>query len=406
MKILLITQYFPPEPGAPSNRMQAFVDAMVRRGHDVTVICEFPNYPSGILRKQDKWKLFSVEDKGSYRIIRTFVLTFARKNNIKRLLYYMSFALSSAIASLLVERPDVIFSSSPPIFHVIGAMFAAWLQRSKLVLDIRDLWPDAVVEIDAMSKGRFIRWASWMENKLYRDSSMIFATNQGAKNKIEQRGGQGKTQVIYNGSYESILNWTGDVDSVRKKNNWENKVVILYAGIIGLAQDINSLLPLMKRFDDKVIFQIIGNGPQKADIVNSIQKLSLKNIEVKDTVPLAELIPHLYSADLLLVVLKESNLFETTIPSKFFDYMATGKPIITNVGGEVRQIMEEYNTGIYFSVSKENSFEQAVNTLVNNPDLRQKMGENGKNLVRNRYLRSNLSDLAVKEIEKFLNKEI
>jgi colanic acid biosynthesis glycosyl transferase WcaI len=116
LRVLLISQYFPPEPGAPSNRVKAFVDAMVARGHQVTVVCEFPCYPTGILQKSDRWRLFRVEDNDNFKVIRTFVVSLSNKNNIKRMLFYLSFALSSFVAILFLKRRDIVIASSPPIF--------------------------------------------------------------------------------------------------------------------------------------------------------------------------------------------------------------------------------------------------------------------------------------------------
>ncbi|MCP4580340.1 MAG: glycosyltransferase family 4 protein [candidate division Zixibacteria bacterium] len=401
MKILVITQYYPPEPGAPSNRLLAFVDAMHKRGHQVTVICEFPNYPDGKLQPGDKWRLFRVENKGNHRIIRTFVLTFAKKNNIKRMIFYLSFAFSSFITALFLKRHDIIFTSSPPIFHAFTAMLAAKIKKSNYVLDIRDVWPESALEVEAVSNPRLLRWGGYVEQKIYHSAVLIITTTKGFKNHIESLGGDGKTAICYNGSIEEILNWTGDVTSLRKSKGWSKKILVTYAGLIGLGQNLIDVLPEVKNItNDELLFVFIGDGPQKNEFLEKIEELKLSNVLVFNMMPLQDVISFLYSSDILLITLRESEYFKTVIPSKFFDSMAAGKPIVSNVNGELREIMEEYNTGIYFSFADKGSFGKAITALYNDQARRNQMGNNGKKVVESKYLRSKLAAEAIKRVEK------
>ena len=400
MKILIVSQYYSPEPGATSNRLESFAKAMVRRGHDVTVICEFPNHPRGILRREDRWRLYRKENvSGRYRILRTWVLAFPKKNNLKRVLFYLSFAISSLLAGLVSQRHDVVFTSSPPIFHALTAMLIARLKKAKFILDIRDLWPDSVVEFKAMPKGVLIRWAGLLEHMLYRSAATIFAVSEGLKEKIEARGGKEKVNIAYNGSEEAISGWQGDVRDFRERQNWSGKTVIMYAGLMGLGQNLSALIPLLKRnIRDDILFYFKGDGPQKAEFQRSISQSGLKNVIVEDAVPFNEIIPYMYGSDIMLVILRDSPFFRSAIPSKFFDYMASGKPILTNVDGELREIMEQNKTGVYFSLSEPESFDQALKTL-SDPAKAREYGENGKRIVMKKFMRSNIADKVVTIIE-------
>lgn len=400
MKILIVSQYYPPEPGAPSNRVSAFVEAMVRRGHQVTVVCEFPCYPTGMLRRADKWKLFRREKRDGYTVVNTYVMTFATKNNIKRMLYYISFAVSSFLAILSLRCRDIVFASSPPIFFAYSAMIAARLKRSALIVDIRDLWPDTVKEVEAVSNGRLMKCGAYIEKSLYKHATHIFTVSEGMKDKIEQRGGKGKTSIVYNGSFEQILYWQGSVDELRQKHGWGDKTIITYAGIIGLGQDILAVLPqIIKVNHDKIQFVFIGAGPQKEDLIAGFKREKFKNVQFFDAMSQAEVLPYLYASDILMVILREIPFFGNAIPSKFFDSMAVGKPVIANVDGELRKIMEDNQTGLYFSSQADGSFLEAVTTLANSPELRKTMGENGKKLVAERFLRSRIAEQAVKIME-------
>ena len=400
MRILIVTQYFTPESGATSNRLESFARGMADRGHDVTVICEFPNHPAGKLRPKDKWRLFRWEKHDNYKILRTAVLAFEKKNNIKRMLFYLSFAFTSFIGGLLVRRADVVFTSSPPIFHAYTAMLAARIRGSHFVLDIRDLWPDSALEIEAVSNKFFLKLGSFIEKQIYNHASLIFAVSKGIKEKIEQRGGQDKTHVAYNGSFEKILNWSGENAQVRSQPGWSDKTVVLYAGLMGLGQGLTNLIPEIQSMpNSNLSFIFIGEGVEKNLLDDKIKELKIENMRLVDSMPLDDVIPYMYAADFLFVILRDKELFKSAIPSKFFDCMAVGKPILSNVDGELREIMEKNSTGLYFSLKEPGSLKKAIETLINSPDKRIEMGENGKKLVASRFLRSKITAEAVKLIE-------
>ncbi|UCE64977.1 MAG: glycosyltransferase family 4 protein [Candidatus Zixiibacteriota bacterium] len=400
MKILVISQYYHPEPGATSHRLRSIVDAMVRRGHEVTVICEFPNHPTGILDRKDRWRLFRSEKNDSYRIIRTFVLTFARKNNIRRMLFYLSFSLSSFLAAVFLRKHDIVFSSSPPIFHVFAAMIAAMLKGSRFVLDIRDIWPEVALGIKAVSNSRLLKWGGYLERKLYKNAKLISATSMGQKKTIEERGGAGKTIVSYNGSDEDVLNWRGEVTDLRRSLGWENKIVVCYAGLIGLAQNLTSLLPEITQIDeDDIKFVFIGNGPGEDALKHAVDEIELKNAEFLHMMPRSDVIPFIYASDIMMVILHESEFFKITIPSKVFDYMAAGKPVVSNVDGELREIITSNNAGLYFSLRDKGSLGRVIKKLKNDAQLRSEMGDNGRRMVREKFLRSKLTDKLVEIME-------
>ncbi len=400
MKILVISQYYPPEPGATSNRLEAFVQAMVSRGHEVTVICEFPNHPTGRLSPGDRWRLFKVENKGTHKIIRTFVLTFTRKNNIKRMFFYLSFACSSFIAGLFLRRRDIVFASSPPIFHVYTAMLTAMIKRSRFVLDVRDIWPDTAYQFKAVSSNRLLKWGGHIERQLYRKAYLIFTVSRGLKEKVEKRGGYEKVKVIYNGSNTDMLQWTGDIEAVRSSMRCSGKLIICYAGLIGLGQDLTRLLPDIAGLRSREIhFVFIGDGPDKEPFRQEAMRLKIKNISIMDLLPRKDVIPYTHAADIMMVVLRESDFFKSAIPSKFFDCLAAGKPVVTNVNGELRELLEVSNSGVYFTLNENGSFARAIQSLAGNQQLRKMMGENGRKLVADNFIRQNLSDRAVEMIE-------
>lgn len=367
------------------------------------MLCEFPNHPTGILSRKDRWRLFRKEDGGSYKIIRTLVLPFRKKNNIKRIVFYLSFALSSMIAALLMRRRDIIFASSPPIFHVFSALIAAKIKGAKFVLDVRDIWPDTAFHFKAIKGGRLMKWGSVLERRLYRDADLLTAVSRGTEETVSQRGGRGKTFVVYNGSSEDMLHWTGDVRGLRERLGWAGKFVVVYAGLMGLGQNLSAFLDNIASIDDDdILFSFIGDGPDKGKLMARAHELDLVNVQFMDLMPREKAIAITHAADAALVVLRESKFFESAIPSKFFDCMAAGKPVLTNVDGELRSLMEECGAGFYFSMSMKDSFKDAVSRLKEDNRLRAMMGESGRKFVQQRFLRSRIADEMVNLIESRL----
>ncbi len=400
MKILVVTQYFAPEPGATSNRLLSFVEAMVRRGHEVTVICEFPNHPSGILSRRDKWSLFRVERNGSYKVVRTFVIAFAKKNITKRMIFYSSFAISSAIAALFMRRFDLVFASSPPNLCAFTAMLVARLKGSKFVVDIRDLITDAASEMGTIRSRRLLSIGNTLDNWLYKNARVILTASKGFKSRIEQQGGLGKTRIIYNGSDDGMLTWNGDRERVRRSLGWHGKFVISYMGNIGLPQNLVEIMDEIEKMDsDRFLFVFVGDGPGKEDLKNTALRKNIANIRIMNQLPREQIIPMTHASDIMLIALRELEFFNSTIPSKFFDSMAAGKPVISNVSGELREFMEKYNTGLYFSYREENLFKDSIMRLFEGSGLRETMGRNGKKLVAEKFQRNILADEAVKHME-------
>ena len=401
MKILVFTQFYHPEPGATSNRLKSLVDALVNRGHDVTVICEFSNHPNGVLAKEDKWKVYMVEDKGNHRIIRTFVIPFKKKNIITRLIFYSSFAISSFIAGLIVKKHDIVLSSSPPPFHVYLALLLSKIKRSKFVYDVRDLLTRAAQEMNVVNNGMILNLTKKIDACLYKNANILITVTQGFKKVISNEVNREKIFVIQNGSDIDMMNWDGNVENIRNKMGWENKIVVTFAGNIGVPQAIPKLIKEISTIeDDRLQFVLIGDGPLKDYVTRIANNSNLSNILLLGQIPRSEVIPLTHASDIMLISLEELEVFKITIPSKFYDSMAAGKPVLSNVDGELKNIMEKHKTGLHFSFNNSGSFKKSLMKLVDDERLRIEYGANGKSIVKERFLRNKLGDKFVDIIEK------
>ncbi len=175
MKIFLMTQYFYPEPGAPTNRLLPYARALADSGNDVKVICEFPCYPSGILSKEHKFKLFQKTKFENISIFHTFVLPTKRSGLLSRLINYFSFMISSFIVGIFLPRPDVIIASSPPLFVGPSAIFLAFIKKSFLVADIRDLWPEIAIKMGHLNNP-LTAWAGMKPAIMFYKKARIITT--------------------------------------------------------------------------------------------------------------------------------------------------------------------------------------------------------------------------------------
>ena len=218
--------------------------------------------------------------------------------------------------------------------------------------------------------------------------------------RISARGGKGKVYLSYNGSNEDMLEWKGDRDVIRAKLGWADKFIVVYAGLIGLGQNLTELPGQIAEISDKKIQLVfIGDGPKKSALANRVAEMNLSNVTFLDLMAREEIIAYTHAADALLVVLIEADFFKSAIPSKFFDCMAAGRPVISNVNGELRDLMDEHQTGMFFSFNEKGSFKKAIEELKGSFDLRERLGKNGRRIVKERFLRSKTAADAVKRIE-------
>lgn len=400
MKILIITQFYEPEPQATSFRMPSFARALARKGHYVTIICEFPNHPTGVLAKGDKWRLFKKEESDRLKIIRTFVIPFKNKSFIKRLIFYSSFAVSSFIAGMLVKRHDIILSVTPPNFSVYSAMLLSLLKRSGFALDVHDMLTEEARELGFVKNRYLLKITGFMDKLTYKRASLIFTVSDGLKEIICEKFGPGNTHVIYNGSDEEMTNWQGDIQTIRSSMGWDDKIIVAYTGNIGLAQDIARIIAEISYVaDDRLHFVFIGDGPCRKEVVETSRRMKINNITFIGQLSRSEVIPLTHASDIVLITLKEIDFFKTAIPTKFFDGMAAGKPVVTNVDGEVRMIIDKYKSGLYFTTSDKGSFARVIGKLAQDANLRKTMGENGKTAIKERFLRKDLSRKVVDLLE-------
>ncbi len=387
MKILYITQYFYPEVCAPTNRALANVMYLADSGHEVTVLTEMPNHPQGVIQKDYKHKLFLKEKIDDYIVNRVWVFTSKKKNFITRILFYVSFMIFGLLAALTKwGKYDIVYVTSPPLFvGFIGLMLKIIHPKAKFVFEVRDLWPDVAVEMGELNNKKFITLSKKLEKKIYKKADKIISVTNYFKERISNKGiPENKISVIRNGTDSSFLNYSGN----RKKKKVENIFTIIYAGNLGLAQNLSTVLYAASELrGENVEFIIAGLGPEENKLHDIAVELSLDNIQFVGEVPKEEIGDYFEIADCGIIPLKKIETFKGTIPSKIFDYMAFNLPILLGVDGESRQIVEESGAGIFFQPDDHKDLCQKILLLKSNPKMLLQMSEGGKQYVTQNFNR-------------------
>ncbi|NVJ64190.1 MAG: glycosyltransferase family 4 protein [Flavobacteriaceae bacterium] len=404
MKILFITDNFPPEVNAPANRGYDHAVEWVKMGYKITVITCHPNFPKGQIFDGYKNSLFSVEHKNGIRIIRVWSYISANEGFFKRSLDYFSFSVSSFIAGLFIKT-DLILATSPQFFTAFSGKALSFFKRKPWVLEIRDLWPDSIVAVGSLTaNSRVYRILKTLESYFYKTANRVIVVTDSFKKYLVEKHeiNESKIGVFKNGvANNSLEKYDNDDISILKESLGiasENKI-ISYIGTHGLAHGLDFILYCAKKIEGKPYhFLFIGDGAKKEELLTLRDTLELSNITFINTIPKKEVSQHIHLSDYALVNLKKSDEFKNVIPSKIFENIAARKPILLGVEGESQEIIESYGVGISFEPENETQFLETlekIESLPNSDDF-----ENGCVRLLNDFNRIKIAQ----EMGKFMSK--
>jgi glycosyltransferase involved in cell wall biosynthesis len=370
MRILFITDNFPPETNAPATRTHEHCREWVKAGAKVTVITCAPNFPQGKVYAGYRNRLYQEETIDGIRVIRVWTYITANEGFAKRILDYLSFAVSSFLAGLF-QKADIIIATSPQFFTTWSALALSRLKRKPWIFELRDLWPESIRTVGAMEHSRILDMFEKIELFLYRKAARVVAVTDAFKRNLVARGiDADKIHVVTNGANLDLYQERPPNESLLAKHGLTGKFVVGYIGTHGMAHSLEFIVnSLVKVTDDAIHFLFIGDGAKKADVVRLAQAKGLRNATFLDPIP-KELVPEYMSiTDLALVPLLKSDTFKTVIPSKIFEASAMRKPILLGVEGQAREIVEGYGAGICFEPENESDFLEKLQQLKNDAGL-------------------------------------
>lgn len=400
MKILFLTDNFPPEVNAPATRTYEHCKKWVEIGAKVTVITCFPNFPKGKIYKGYKNKLIQKEVVDGIKVIRVWTFITANEGFVKRTLDYISFSVSAFLAGLF-QKADVIVATSPQFFTALAGRTLSFWKRTPWVMEVRDLWPESVKTVGAMEDNMFIRYFEKEELWCYKSASKIITVTDSFKKHIIQKGiPENKIGVVKNGVNSKEFYPVPKDKLLIKQLGLEGKIILGYVGTHGMAHKLDFLLDCAKSLEEtKYHFLFLGDGAEKKKLQMKVNNEGIKNVSMLDSVAKSEVCKYLSILDVSVINLKKSALFKTVIPSKIFENAAMEIPILLGVDGESRQILGKYNAGLYYEPENQLDFITKLDAITK-PEVRNIFQAGGRQLAKD-FNRDKLAMMMFDELTVF-----
>lgn len=381
MRIAYLCHYFVPEPAAPAARVHEMGRAWARGGHDVTVVTTFPNHPRGEIAAEYRGRLWSTECLDGLRVLRNWLYAVPNKGVGRRGLDHLSFMITAVLFGLpRLPHVDVVIASSPTLFSAVSGLVIARIRRVPLVLEVRDLWPEAIVGLGLMApNGLGVRLLSALARVLYTQAAHIVVVTDAFAERLRALGVPAhKVSVIPNGADTHLFAPDASARSaVRTNLGLDDQFVVAYVGSHGLSHGLGAVLDAAERQRD-VTYLLVGDGADRDRLVAERDRRGLRNVIMHPSVPKSD-VPGLYAAaDVCLVPLRDVPLFSAFVPSKLFEVLAAGRPIVGAVRGEARTILERSAGAVLVDPERGDQIADAVDRLRADPDLRSRLGAQGR----------------------------
>lgn len=368
-RALIVTQYYAPEPCAAAHRMEALARALHARGFHVTVLAPMPSFPAGRIDPAYRGKLFMREDADGVEIVRLLHVATARR--FGRYLAWLSFAaLATVYALAFARRPDTVIASSPPITVTVPALMVRLLRGSRLVVDVRDVFPDLPIQMGVWKeKGRMARLVGAYVERLYAAATLVVAVTETALGQIRRRAKRAQVLLAPNGC-DAIRPRSG----VIKRRNGE--FVATFTGNMGIANGMDLVLDAAKLVEsDDIRIALIGGGADYEHVASRVRDENISNVDLYGVVPRDRAVGALAESDAALVVLREG--IGESIPTKVFDAFAMQCPVVLSAGGEARRIVADSVGGICSAPGDAESLADALRRLACDRALAKSLGSSG-----------------------------
>jgi glycosyltransferase involved in cell wall biosynthesis len=354
LHILFLTDNFPPESNAPASRTFEHCREWVRAGHQVTVITCAPNFPKGKVFNGYRNRLWQQEGMDGIRVIRVWSYITANEGLVKRIMDYQSFMLSATLAALFVRRVDLVVGTSPQFFTVCAAYLVSCIKRIPFVFELRDMWPESIKAVGAMKDSAVTKVLERIEMFLYRKAARIVVVTHSFKDTLIRRGIDGeKIEVVTNGVDLSHFSPQVRDTQLLTQHGLDGKFVAGYIGTHGMAHALETLLRAAIVLQqtpgaENIRLLFLGDGARKAELVKQAQEMSLGNVLFLDAVPKDQVKQYWSLLDVAVIHLRKTELFTTVIPSKLFECMGMGLPVLHGVAGESADIVVREKVGEVF----------------------------------------------------------
>lgn len=396
MKLLILTQYFPPETGAPQNRLFELALRLRDMGMDVEVLTAMPNYPKAEIFDGYKGKKYVKENMQGLTVHRTSIYVSRSKGIRPRLVNYFSFVRSSFRFGKKLHDFDYILCESPPLFLGYSAMWLAKRLHAKLIFNVSDLWPESAEKLGLVSNRLFLKMAYWLEARCYQRSYLITGQTQGIVADIHRRFPEKDVYWLPNGvnliKYDPAA--VASFGLREKYGIGKDELVFFYGGILGHAQGLDLIIKTAKRLEEQPVrFVLMGSGPVKAELIDLANSLDTHNVIFAEPVSREEIMGVISDVDISVIPLRKIDLFLGAIPSKIFEALAMEKPILLGVDGEAKNLfIEQGDAGWFFEPENVDDLENKIKQILANPDLVSIKGKNGRKYVGQYFNRNRIAE--------------
>lgn len=398
MNILFLTQYYPPETGAPQNRLHELALRLKNKGVSITVLTALPNYPKMEIFERYKGKRNSMEVIDGIEVHRADIYVSKDSSIINRLMNYFSFVISSYFLGgrrFKKGQFDYILVESPPLFLGFSAVFLSRKLKAKMIFNVSDLWPESAEKLDLVTNKFFLSLAYKLEAWCYKNATLITGQTQGIVKDINHRFPNANTYWLPNGVDLLYFNPDAVKSSWREDNGFaQNDLLMLYGGIMGHAQGLETILNAAKKMEkhQHLKFIMLGDGPVKKDLVTLKEQLGLSNVFFFPSVQKTQMPLITKAVDATIVPLRKLPLFEGAIPSKIFENLAMRNPVILGVQGEAKDLfVNEGDCAVAFEPENVDELCEVLHKIINQSINLAQLGNNGRQYVERKFNRDQIA---------------
>jgi glycosyltransferase involved in cell wall biosynthesis len=405
LDVLYFHQYFATRRRSTATRSYELARRLVDRGHSVTIVSRDTRMLESGRDVRAPGRVVAREQVDGIDVLYLNIPYANHYPTPVRLASFTAFTVAASVAGALHRRPDVVFASSTPLTIGIAGLLTARLKRAPFVFEIRDLWPAVPVALGALRSRPAIGSAEWLERRLYQGAERIVVLSEGSRDELRERGIPAEKLVLIPNAADLDVFRPDVVDSgFRASHGLEDRFVALYAGAMGRANGLDLLVDaaeaLRRWGDTRVTIVALGDGVERPRLEERTRELGLDNLLFLPALPKEELAGVVGAADVTLTVFAPHPILETNSPNKFFDSLAAGKPVVVNLGGWLRGLVEEHDAGIWVPAGNAEALAGALSALAANPTRVEQMGRNARTLAEREFGRDEMADRLAQTLEE------
>jgi glycosyltransferase involved in cell wall biosynthesis len=393
MRIAVLTHYFPPEAGAPQTRLFELARRFVQAGDEVTVLTGLPNYPTGVVPVAYRGHFAFEERMEGVRVLRRWVYATPNSGFLRRILNHLSFALTSVTAARDLGPVDVLLVESPPLLIGLGAFALSWLKRAPYVLNVSDIWPQSAIELGMLQNRAAVALAEALERRMYRSAAYVTVPTPGMVETLVARGfSRDRIRLVTNGVDTDVFRPGPRDAALAERLGLDGQKVFLYAGTHGISQGLDVILGAARlTTDPDVRFVLAGEGAEKPALMARASEDGIANVTFLPNQP-KDVMPALLNlAYATIIPLRPLELFRSAMPSKMFESMAAGRPVVASLDGEAADLVRRSGCGVVTAPRDAHDLASAVKRLAADPESVRNMGSAGRAYVVEHFNRATIA---------------